>query len=105
MNKDSIPQAKHGPNVTKLILRYAARESIPAGGGVADGLRFFTDAEHRQQVLEKSEAAVMQFIAAIKAAPENPYPDDEAIAAEVLARLPQKQTPNRHRHPPKSRPM
>jgi hypothetical protein len=78
----------HGPNVTKLITRYMARAAIPSGGGLADGLRFFQDAEIRKQVIEKSETAVMETIQAIKAAPDNPYgDDDERIAGAVLAKL------------------
>jgi hypothetical protein len=82
----------HGPNVTKLITRYMVSEAIPAGGGIADGLRFFQDDEHRKQILERSERAVLDAIAAVKAAPDNPYgSDDELIAAAVLAKLAEKE--------------
>jgi hypothetical protein len=78
----------HGKNVTRLILQFVPREAIPPGGGLADALLFFQDAEHRKQVLDNAEALAMRAIELIKSAPDNPYgDDDETIAAEILRQI------------------
>jgi hypothetical protein len=75
----------HGPFVTKLILAVLAREAIPPGGGIADGIKFFTDSEHRSMLLAKAESEAVAFIQEIKAAPDNYLGnDDEHIAEELL---------------------
>jgi hypothetical protein len=76
---------KHGEFVTKLIIRFIAREAIPPGGGIADGIEFFKDKEHRTRVIEKAEANAMLAIQLIRRAPDNPFGnDDEQIAQEIL---------------------
>jgi hypothetical protein len=80
--------AKHGPNVNKLIIRKASLLAVPAGGGLADGIKFFTDAEHRKKILGEAETWVVQAIEVVKTAPDNPYGHDaEAIAAALLAKI------------------
>lgn len=78
----------HGPNVTKLITRFIAREAIPPGGGLAAGIDFFINQERRKQVLEKAEADALEAIQLIKAVPDNPYGDnDEEIALALLTKI------------------
>lgn len=77
----------HGPNVTKLIVKLLPRFAVPPGGGIADGLRFFTDAEYRQAALDLAEALALKVIRLVRIAPDNPYADDEAIAGALLAEL------------------
>ncbi len=79
---------KYGPNVTKLIIKFIARESVPPGGGIADALEFFRNPERREQVLKSAESKAVQAILLIKSAPDNPFGnDDENIAGELLKRL------------------
>lgn len=75
---------KYGPNVTKLITRFIAREAIEPGGGLADAIEFLQNPERRKQVLAKAEADVLEAIQAIKAAPDNPYGDNDEKIAEAL---------------------
>jgi hypothetical protein len=78
----------YGPNVTKLITRFIAREAIPVGGGIADGIEFFKNPERRKQVLAKAEVEALAAIQLIKTAPDNPYGDnDEAIAGKLLEKI------------------
>lgn len=78
----------YGPNVTKLIIRFVAREAIPPGGGLADGIEFFRNQERRKQVLEKAESGALAAIQLIKAAPDNPYGDnDEEVALALLTKI------------------
>jgi hypothetical protein len=79
---------KFGPNAVNLLARFIARESIPPDGGFADGVEFFTNAERRHQVLERAVANFDLAIEAVRAAPDNPYGnDEETIAAAILERL------------------
>lgn len=75
----------YGPNMTKLIMRFMSRNTIPRGGGLADGLKFFTDAEHRKKILDKSEADALEAIRVIHTAIDDPYKDyDEEIIAGII---------------------
>lgn len=75
---------KLGPNAKNLLTMFIARESVPDGGGLADGLKFFTDAEHRKRVIETAMTNLDLSIAAIRAAPDNPYGDDEEVIAAAI---------------------
>lgn len=78
----------HGPNVAKLIMQFVVREAIPPGGGIDDGVDFFMNQEKRRRILAKAEGEAIAAIALIKAAPDNPYgDDDEIIAGVLLARI------------------
>jgi hypothetical protein len=84
-----------GPNVKKLIAHKMALDAIPPGGGVADGASFLLSGKLGESAKAAAEW-VKQAIAVIKAAPDNPYgDDDEAIAAEILRRVGGKQNANR----------
>jgi hypothetical protein len=86
--------SKHGPNVTKLIIRFIALEAVPPGGGLASAIEFFKNQELRKQVLESAEAKAMQAIQLIKSAPDNPYgEDDEQIAGELLKKIAERSEP------------
>lgn len=76
--------SKYGPSVTKLILKLSVFEAIPPGGGFADGVKFFTDSDHRKQVMERSEAKALKAIDLIKSAPDNPHGDDDEAIAEMI---------------------
>jgi hypothetical protein len=87
-NVDS--QRKLGPYARDLLFKFIAVEAIPPGGGLAAGNKFFTDADHRHQVIVRGMTNFELAIAAMRAAPDNPYGDDEeAIAAAILARIEQ----------------
>jgi hypothetical protein len=82
---------KYGPNVTKLIIKFIAREAIPSGGGIADGMEFFRNQELRKQVLETAQSKAIQAIELIKSAPDNPFGnDDEQIAIGLLKKIEEK---------------
>lgn len=78
----------HGPNFTKLMLRFVARLAIPKGGGIANGLEFFQNKELRQQILKQAEIDTEKAIQLVKSAPDNSYgQDDEAIAGALLEKI------------------
>lgn len=77
-------ERKLGPNAKKLLTMFIARESVPPGGGLADGLKFFTDSEHRKRVIETAMTNLDLSIAAIRSAPDNPYGDDEEVIAAAI---------------------
>jgi len=88
--------SKYGPNVTKLITKFIAREAVPPGGGLTSGLEFFSNPERRKQVLEIAEAKAVQAIQLIKSAPDNPFgDDDERIASELLSQIQERQLTQR----------
>ncbi len=74
----------YGPNVTKLILQFVAREAVPPGGGLVSGLKFFQDKEHRNRVMAKAVVDANAAILLIKSAPDNPYGNDDEVIAKVL---------------------
>ncbi len=79
---------KRSPNVAKLIIKFIALEAIPRGGGIASGIEFFINPEHRKKVLESAESKAIQSINFIKSAPDNPFgDDDDVIAGELLKRI------------------
>jgi hypothetical protein len=84
--------SNYGPNVTKLILRFSAREAVPKGGGMANVLEFFTNQSLRKEIMDKAEVKAMEVIRAVKAAPDNPYGiDDEIIAGVLLEKISEKE--------------
>jgi hypothetical protein len=87
--------SKYGPNVTKLIVKFIAREAIPPGGGVADGIEFIRNSERREQVLKIAEFKAIQSLQLIKKSPDNPFGnDDEQIAGELLKMIEEKNRRN-----------
>lgn len=79
---------KRGPNFMQLVFHKISRDAIPPGGGLADGIRLFTEPGRFQQVAKEAFAWVDKAIAVMKTAPDNPYgDDDEAIAAAILERI------------------
>lgn len=80
---------KHGPYVTRLIMRCIAREAVPPGGGMQDAVQFFTDEKHRKEVMQRAETAALNMLVAVKQARDNPYGEDnEVIAKAILDKLP-----------------
>lgn len=83
-----MPDKVPGPNAKRLLAHFIAREAIPVGGGIGDGLDFLVQPERRRSGIEKAIANLEAAFAAVKAAPDNPYGnDDEAIAAAILERV------------------
>lgn len=78
----------HGPNVSKLILRFVAVEAVPAGVGRDTGfsnvIEFIRTPEYRKKILDAAEAKAMASLQAIKSAPDNPYGQDDEKIAEAL---------------------
>lgn len=80
-----------GPNAKKLFVHFLAKESVPDGGGMVDGIKFFTDPEHRKEVLERAERNFDLAMIAVKSTTDNPYGnDEEKICAEILRQLDQR---------------
>lgn len=76
-----------GPNVKRLVVHKMSVDAVPAGGGVADALWFLTEPGRLPASAKKAQEWVEAAIAAVRAAPGNPHPDDEAIAAAILAEV------------------
>lgn len=75
-------------NVVKLIIWIISQKAIPNGGGFADGIKFWTDAEYRKRIMDESKREADAYIELVKTAPDNPYGnDDEAIASAILDQL------------------
>lgn len=79
---------KLGKNMKRLLAVRVSREAIPPGGGFAAGLDFLMNPERMKEVTRQSLEWCDQAIAAVRAAPDNPYGDDEeTIAGVILAQL------------------
>lgn len=76
---------KLGPNERRLLTYFAARVAIPPGGGMQAAISAI---KNLGEVTRVALAEMDQAIAVIKAAPDNPYGDDnEIIAGAILLTL------------------
>ena len=73
-----------GKNVKRLLAYKVSRDAIPNGGGFAAGLDFLMDKERMIQVSRDALAWIELALAAVKAAPDNPYGDDDELIASVI---------------------
>lgn len=76
-----------GPNVRRLFVIRMSRDVIPDGGGIMDGISFFTDMSKRKAIMENAEEWVYRAISAVRNASDpNPFKDssDEEVASEIL---------------------
>jgi hypothetical protein len=86
MNSPVVIGGEMGPNVERLIARKMAVDAVQSWGKIGNAIRWTTRPE---EALADSAAAarrsVLESIAAVKAAANNPHgDDDEAIAGEIL---------------------
>jgi len=82
---------KLGPNVKNLGVMFAAKNAIPEGGGLADGLKFLSSAESIRSGVMAGMDQALDAIDAVKQSPDNPFgDDDEAIAEHILKEVERK---------------
>lgn len=77
-------------NVNRLLIVRMSQIAIPAGGGFADGIEFFTNPEKRRRIMADAGNWVTAAILAVRNAAEpNPWREasNEQIAGEILRRL------------------
>lgn len=68
-----------------------AIDAVPKGGGLLDGFAFLCDPKRVTDSARAAQQWVEDAIAAVKAAPDNPYgEDDELICAEILRLIEEK---------------
>lgn len=81
---EAMGERKLGTNMKRLMIYFISRIAIPPGGGIADGITLFTEpgkyAAVARQALEQADIA----ITAMRAAPDNPYGDDEETIAGAI---------------------
>ena len=83
-----------GPNVKKLIVHKMSLLMVPPAGGLAETVALMAKPGGIGGAAKEATVWVEQAIAAAKAAPGNPYgDDDEAIAGEILRQAWKKQGP------------
>jgi len=73
-----------GPNMKKLIIRFLSLEAVPQGGNFADGMNFLSNPAGVRQAWNRSVEKAKLAVDAIRAAPDNPYGDDEEVIAGVI---------------------
>lgn len=74
-------------NVDELVIFIASQKAIPDGGGFSDGIRFWTDNEHRKKILDAAKKEAEMYIELLKTAPDNLYETDEDIAEAILIQI------------------
>jgi hypothetical protein len=85
-----------GPNVKKLICHKISLDAVPPGGGFQSAIEFLSDKDRIVSSARSATQWVETALAAVKAAPGNPYgDDDEAIAGEILRQIEEKKTQQR----------
>jgi len=76
-------------NVTRLTIEYMA--TISSRGGIGAAAMVLGDKDRLAAKWREAQQFGEQALAAVKAAPDNPYgTDDEAIAGELLRRIKEK---------------
>lgn len=81
------------PNIRQLLAICVARIAIPDGGGLAAAIESLSSKERIIENSRKGLVLLNQSIEAIKAAPDNPYgEDDEVIAGVILKSLEERRT-------------
>jgi len=90
----------YGPNMTRLIASFIPINAIPRGGGLKDGIKFFSDPVYRQSVMDKSEADALESIRVIHSAIDDPYKDydDEVIAGILLDKIQERKNKQRMKY-------
>lgn len=78
-----------GENVRKLMIEWAAADAVHTGDGtpLGNALSSLQNPAGLSVLFREALEKVEQALATIKALPDNPYGDDEAIAGEILRRL------------------
>jgi hypothetical protein len=85
-----------GPNVKKLIVRLMSNIMVPPGGGLADALNALIKPGNIGAVAKQATELAEAMLALAKTADPNPYgDDDEAIAAEILRGVAEKEKARR----------
>ena len=79
---------KLGPNVRKLMIHWASRLMVPAGGGIHDAIGCLTNPSLLKAKMREALDKTMTALDAVKAAPDSTFgDDDESIAGEILKRI------------------
>lgn len=76
-----------GPQVKRLFFRLLAREAIPPGGGVGDGVEFLQNSDRMKAGHKEALKKLNAFIWLMWTAHDNPYKTDEEFAAALIERL------------------
>ncbi len=79
-----------GPNVKRLIVHKMSVDAVPSGGGVADAVKFLSDATGIVVAARSATVWVESAILVVRQAAEpNPWrsADDETIADEILRQI------------------
>jgi hypothetical protein len=75
------PKRKIGPNLKKLMVHFMAVDAIPAGGGLQAAVDLIMSPNGLRDSAMRSLAQALAAVDAMRAAPDNPYGDDEEIIA------------------------
>ncbi len=79
---------KLGPNMKRLMTKFAAKHAIPDGGGFEDGLQLFTQPGKMMKCMNAGLKDAENAVDALRQAPDNEWGDDaEVLAGVILHRI------------------
>lgn len=82
------PKRHIGPNLKKLMIHFMAVDAIPAGGGLQAAVDLIMSPNGLRDSAMRSLAQALAAIDAMRAAPDNPYGnDEEVIAGEFVKQI------------------
>lgn len=81
---------KQGPNVRRLIVERMSYLMVPPGGELADALGAMIRLGGIEDFARRATEEIEACIASVRSAPDNPYRDDEEIAAAILKGIEEK---------------
>jgi hypothetical protein len=70
-----------GPNLKKLMIHFMAVDAVPPGGGLQSAVDLIMSPNGLRDSAMRSLAQALAAIDAMRAAPDNPYGNDEEIIA------------------------
>lgn len=74
------PKRKIGPNLKKLMIHFMAVDAVPAGG-LQSAVDLIMSPNGLRDSAMRSLAQALAAVDAMRAAPDNPYGDDEEVIA------------------------
>ena len=82
------PKRHIGPNLKKLMIHFMAVDAVPAGGGLQSAVDLIMSPNGLRDSAMRSLTKALAAIDAMRAAPDNPYGnDEETIAGEFVKQI------------------
>lgn len=80
------PKRHIGPNLKKLMIHFMAVDAVPPGGGLQAAVDLIMSPNGIRDSAQRSLAKALAAIDAMRAAPDNPYGNEEEVIAGAFVK-------------------